>query len=233
MSTIGEIIAKYRKANHMSQIDLANELHAYGTDITQKAVSKWETDKSDPGADNFMAISKILGITNAYEEYWGINPSDPLSGLNSEGKEKVTEYIELLLSSGKYTKKKDAVVIPFPRRIRLYDIPVSAGTGNFTDTSEYDEIDVGAEVPEAADYGVHISGDSMEPQFVNGQIVWVHKDESLVNGDIGIFFLDGNVYIKKLQDDSTGVALISLNENYAPIPVSENSTFKVLGKVVG
>lgn len=57
-------------------------------------------------------------------------------------------------------------------------------------------IEVGEEVPDNADFGIRISGDSMEPQFVNGQIVWVHQQNNLETNEIGIFFLDGNAYCK-------------------------------------
>lgn len=67
--------------------------------------------------------------------------------------------------------------------------------------------------------GVRISGSSMEPEFHDGQIAWVLQQESVVNGEIGIFALNGEAYIKKLQNDKNGIFLISLNEKYAPIKV--------------
>lgn len=82
-------------------------------------------------------------------------------------------------------------------------------------------------------FGIRISGDSMEPQFINGQIVWVHQQESLSTGEIGIFYLNGNAYCKKLIDDADGLFLVSLNTKYEPIPVTETASFKVFGKVVG
>ena len=36
------------------------------------------------------------------------------------------------------------------------------------------------------------------------------------NGEIGIFYLKGDAYINKLQDDKTGVFLISLNAKSPP-----------------
>ena len=92
---------------------------------------------------------------------------------------------------------------------------------------------VGAEVPEEADFGLRISGDSMEPQFINGQIVWVKQQNYLEDGEIGIFFLDGSGYIKKLQDNKDGHNLISLNKAYKPIPIVEDSNFMIFGKVIG
>lgn len=55
--------------------------------------------------------------------------------------------------SGKYNKKS-ATVIPFTRQIKLFDIPVSAGTGQFLDSDAYELIDIGSEVPDSADFGL-------------------------------------------------------------------------------
>ena len=82
-------------------------------------------------------------------------------------------------------------------------------------------------------FGVRISGDSMEPEFHDGQIAWVLQQESVANGEIGIFALNGEAYIKKLQNDKDGIFLISLNEKYAPIKVSENDRLDIFGKVLG
>ena len=161
-----------------------------------------------------------------------MNPDNPLSELNEEGKEKALEYISLLVDSGKYAQEK-ATIIPFTRVIKLFDIPASAGTGSFLDSDDFTEIEVGEEVPTDADFGIRISGDSMEPRFINGQIVWVKQQETLLNGEIGIFYLDGNAYCKKIKDDKEGLFLISLNSKYNPIPVADNNSFKVFGKVVG
>ena len=230
MKKIGEIISTYRKKNHLSQTELSSILLKNGFQIGNKAISNWEKDKAEPPASALLFLCKLLGITDIYSEYYGSNPGDPLLDLNDEGKEKVLDYIELIKISGKY---QNATIIPFRRKIRLFDIPASAGVGNFLDGDHFTEIEVGEEVPETADFGICISGDSMEPRFVNGQIVWVQKQETLNNGEIGIFFHDGNAYCKKLQDDEKGLYLISLNNAYEPIAITENQTFKIFGKVVG
>lgn len=88
-------------------------------------------------------------------------------------------------------------------------------------------------IPESASYDVKINDDSMESEFEDGQIAWVLKQDMVKNGEIGIFSLNGEAYIKKLQDDQNGVFLISLNEKYPPIPIREHDRFDILGKVVG
>ena len=178
-----------------------------------------------------LFLCKLLGITDIYTEYYGSNPANPFLELNEEGKEKALDYIQLLVDSGRF--QNTATIIPFRRTLRLFDIPASAGVGNFLDGDNFTEVEVGEEVPATADFGIRISGDSMEPRFVNGQIVWVQKTDTLNDGDIGIFFLDGNAYCKKLQDNENGVYLLSLNSKYTPIAITENQTFKIFGKVVG
>ena len=53
------------------------------------------------------------------------------------------------------------------------------------------------------------------------------------NGEIGILSLNGEAYIKKLQNNQNVVPLISLNEKYPPIPTREHDRFDILGKVIG
>ena len=75
--------------------------------------------------------------------------------------------------------------------------------------------------------------DSMEPLYLDGQIIWIHKQETLEEGEIGVFFLDGDAYVKKYHQSDSGIQLISLNKKYAPIQVTSGSTLKTFGKVVG
>lgn len=115
------------------------------------------------------------------------------------------------------------------RLLRLYDIPVSAGLGNYLDSSDYEMIDTDNLVPDSADYAVRVNGDSMMPRFVDQQIIFIHEQPSLDEGEIGIFCLNNDTYLKKLGRN----CLISLNPKYPPIPIREHDEFKVFGRVIG
>ena len=115
------------------------------------------------------------------------------------------------------------------RLIRLYDLPVSAGHGNYLDHGEHEMIEVDNTVPSTADYALRVSGDSMTPRFVDQQIIFVHERAALDEGEIGIFCLNNDVYLKKLGRG----CLISLNSRYDPIPIGEYDELRVFGKVVG
>ena len=92
---------------------------------------------------------------------------------------------------------------------------------------------MGEEVSPLADFGVRIAGDSMEPRFVSGQIVWVRRQETLRSGEIGIFLYNGSGYCKRLEREGNRVELVSLNRAYPPIRVSAGDELRVFGKVVG
>ena len=52
-------------------------------------------------------------------------------------------------------------------KVGLFDLPVSAGTGQFLDSDRFSEIEVGDEVAANADFGVRVAGDSMEPLYLD------------------------------------------------------------------
>lgn len=58
--TLGEIIKSHRIRCNMTQEYVAEALN-----VTRQAVSKWETDSSDPSTSNLLALAKLYGISAA------------------------------------------------------------------------------------------------------------------------------------------------------------------------
>lgn len=116
------------------------------------------------------------------------------------------------------------------RRILLYDLPVSAGVGEFLSDAHASEISI-PDVPQTveADFALRIAGNSMEPNYHEGDVLLVRRAESVEPGELGIFVLDGCGYFKKFGGDS----LISLNSAYPPIPLKNYTQVSCCGRVVG
>ena len=86
-----------------------------------------------------------------------------------KGREKAMDYINLLHASGMY-EKQTAKIIPF-RSIDIFENAVSAGTGNFLVDGPKETVRIDESIlPEDTTFGVCISGDSMEPEFHDGQM---------------------------------------------------------------
>ena len=77
-----------------------------------------------------------------------------------------------------------------------------------------------------------VSGDSMEPDIPNGSTVFVKKQSEIADGISGAFFLNGEVYCKKLLHKDGKVFLCSDNAEYHPIEIHDGDTLKVYGKIV-
>ncbi len=110
---------------------------------------------------------------------------------------------------------------------------VSAGTGfDLPEGDDWEMIDI-PDTPEArrADFAITIKGNSMEPVYFDGDIVLVKQQPAVELGEIGIFNIENNGYIKKFGGDR----LISLNDAYDDIILSEYDEDRnhCLGKVIG
>ena len=55
---LSENIKKFRKANNMSQDELAEEL-----EVTRQSVSLWETGQTQPSLDNIVALAKLFDVS--------------------------------------------------------------------------------------------------------------------------------------------------------------------------
>ena len=118
----------------------------------------------------------------------------------------------------------------------VYDQPAAAGLGNYLDEPDrHMERCPAAAVPPEADFGVIISGDSMEPKIHDGAIVFVQACLSIDPGQIGIFVLNGQSYCKKLVVDHAArqIRLVSLHPGYPDIVVGGYDSFRTVGRVLG
>ena len=116
------------------------------------------------------------------------------------------------------------------RKISLYDLPVSAGTGVYLTDTESVEINI-PDNPETsdADFALRIKGNSMEPKYRDGDVILIEECDALEYGELGVFILDGDGYFKKFGGDR----LISLNPDYEPILLKNFDEIVCCGRVVG
>lgn len=71
--TLGYTIAELRKAQGMTQADLAEKMN-----VTDKAVSKWERDLSCPDVGLLPRLAEVLGVS--LDELMRIQPKEKKAG---------------------------------------------------------------------------------------------------------------------------------------------------------
>ena len=231
MKMIGERIKTARIAKNLYQEDLASLVGA-----KKSSVSTWELGKAKPDCVTFLKICKALDVTP--NELLGFDSELPTTDemflltkyrhLNEHGKKVVDSIlnIEYENSTAVRTKKQKVRNI----KINFYNFPASAGTGNFLETETPDEIYVrDTDEAENADYVIPISGDSMEPSYHDGDKVFVEKCDTIREGEIGIFIINGDAFIKELGKK----CLISHNAKYRPILLRATDSVYCCGRVLG
>ena len=228
-----EVLARLRKESGYTQQSVAEYISKHsGKAYSFGNISSWETGKAEPSLESFLLLCELYSVGDiqgtfreTHLDYRG------MTKLNALGRSRVEEYIAMLSNNPIFAEKddeEDSIKCEM-RHIKLYDVPVAAGIGSYLDSDLYEEIEVDATVPKAADYAVRVSGDSMMPRFMDGQIVFIKEQEVLEVGEIGIFEHLGNAYIKMLGHGE----LVSLNPQYDPIPIGEFDSLHIFGKVVG
>ncbi len=227
--------------NKKKEQNLTNEALSVRSGIAVGTLNKLLAGASgDPKISTLLPVAKALGLTldELFGEEKGSAPALPIAlaekyaELDEDGREAVAytigkEHNRVVRLRAEMPYSLDTAAV---RKIRLYDAPVSAGTGSYLFDSDYSEISVyrGGKT-EDADFAVRVYGDSMMPRYEDGDILLVESTDELNTGELGIFSLNGDSYFKKL-----GVGrLISLNPAYREIPLSETDEFLCFGRVIG
>ena len=253
---LGEKLAKARKEQKIRQGEFVQLLKNYGIDMTSSSYSCWETGARTPNAYQLLALCRALDIDDVMGYFLdGTIRESGIDLLNEEGQKLVRQYVRLLNKSGEYnrfttqedteSKESDNLI-----DLELYLQAASAGTGQFLDNDVHERISLPRTiVPAGTEFALRISGDSMEPAFYSDQLAFVKRTVTLNPGDIGIFLLDGESYIKKYEDEMPEVdeiddymyssgnvqkkpVLVSLNKQYDPIHIRRNQSFAIVGKVL-
>lgn len=199
-------------------------------------LQKWQKGAS-VNSDILYKISEHFSVSIDYL-VTGKEKSSPTVELSDDEQELIANFKKLSdKSKGKVMGITQTLVeyeTPFTIEpeftyIDLYEMPVSAGTG--IDLSGYDKekikVKPSIEV-EQADFCLKISGNSMEPDFHDGDIVLIKGKPKIEIGQIGIFVVNGSGYIKELGKNR----LISLNDNYDDIKFTENDSVWCMGEVI-
>lgn len=105
---------------------------------------------------------------------------------------------------------------------------VSAGTGELIYEDSFEECVEIPDVPKyrRAAYAVKVSGNSMEPLYHDGDILLIESTKTIEIGEIGIFNVSGNAFVKKRGESE----LISLNPEYSNIPFTQDTY--CMGRVI-
>ena len=187
--------------------------------VGKSTVRKWENGMiENMGRDKIVALSKalnvspldILGIDKPKESTAKAILDNVFDELKEKRQLKVVEYAKSELDD--QNKVVEISEYQTEKEYPYYDDAVSAGTGQYIGTSQKETITLPVDFD--ADFVVPVYGDSMEPDYHDGDYIFVKLSVDLSDGDIGVFELYGDTYVKQLVIEDDHAYLHSLNKRY-------------------
>ena len=201
--------------------------------VGKSTVRKWENGMiENMGRDKIVALSKaldispldILGIDKPQESTTKQILDNVFSKLETNRQDKVVSYAQSELDE----QNKENLVQLFPYNVQE---KLSAGTGyGYFDDGNYDTVYYNEQYD--YDFASWIFGDSMLPDYPNGDVALIKACPFEYDGCVYAVDWDGQSYIKKVYKEEKGLRLVSTNEKYSDkfAPFTEEP--RIIGKVV-
>ncbi len=228
-----ERIRFYRERAGMEQKTLAKLIG-----VTGNAVSNWENGRGRPDINLLPDICRALNVT-MYDLFDMEDPSirysagdqiflDQYKQLSPGHRMAVDQMVDTLL------KVQIAESVPLIRRLTFYQKSLAAGLGDPTEIDDEGQpifLYASREV-DRADCVFTVNGDSMEPEYHNGDMVLVSRipdAPDLQPGEVGAFIVGNETYIKVYREEG----LESLNPKYPIMHFHDTESVYLIGRVTG
>ena len=232
---MGQVIRQYRRKAHMEQQDVGKQLGCSGN-----AIGGWETGRNGPSLDVIPRLCEVLNIP--IYELMGIPAPEPtlperdarslanLRALNDYNRQTADQLVLRLLAEQDQAEQR--TLRQYHSRLPYVDqLGPAAGPG--APAPDYAEPETlylrASRASESSDVIMKVNGNSMEPGYPDGCRVFVNTGEETPIGEVGVFIVDGEFFIKQRQAD----CLYSLNRSHADIRFHENMDIKHYGRVIG
>ena len=233
---IGNQIKTFRKSAGFTQDELAKRLNT-----TKQTISRYEKGDRKANQDMLFELCDIFGVSiddffPSQNETLQSPTTSPIQTiydqLHQPRKAKVLTYAERQLEeqNEEETKGNEVSEVIQLYSYDYYDHPASAGTGQYLNDVRVERIELPVDID--ADFVIPIKGDSMEPDYHDGDLVFIQTSVDLNNGVIGVFNYNGDAYIKQLVIDKEQAYLHSLNPIYKDMPITPETDFRIIGEVV-
>ena len=221
--SFGQQLRKRREELKISRSQLADLLG-----VTKSAIGNYETGVSTPKEEVLLKLFDALQVEPNYlyrdsfrfREEKGLSSHEQwlleqYRALPTAGQQAVSHLLEDL---ARWPGRRSAPVAE-RRQIPLYFSPAAAGYAAPILGDDFDYLPEEVPVPAGTEFAVRIQGDSMQPYIQDHSVVYVSR-ETMKNGDVGIFCVDGEMLCKQyLRQDDGSVWLLSLNRARADADV--------------
>ncbi|CYC28764.1 putative phage repressor protein [Staphylococcus aureus] len=233
---------KDRLKQIMSERKISQSELSRRTGIGRNSISDYLNGKYEAKQDKVFELAKALNVNEAWLMGFDISKNRKIennditsiySKLTPPRQSNVLKYATNQLEE--QNNDSDNLVdfnsyIQEKSEVDIYGC-ASAGIGERLYNEPISKEFVRGYVP-AHDIALKVNGDSMEPLFKNGQIIFIEKSHTIKDGQIGVFIINGDVYVKKVYVEDNRLTLVSLNKKYKDLYFYDNESVRLVGKVI-
>lgn len=225
----GQMINYYRKLNNLSMEEFGNKIGK-----TKSTISKWESSNRYPKIEEVEAIAKFFDVSVETLLFGSNSNRDDLikiyDDLQAPRQTKVYNFAERQLEEQNRSNVVDMNDY-IEEKMSGY---LSAGTGEYLSENIEEEIRIPKSIVPDASYDLilQVNGDSMEPMFEDHEYIFVKKTTDIRSGQIGVFIIDNESYLKKAYIEDNHLRLVSLNTKYEDLIFDDVNEITVVGTVV-
>lgn len=217
MNILGNSIKELRKSKKMTQKQLS-EL----TGLKQNTISNHENGNRNLDERDIRVYAKALGVEPQQLFEMRKSETSNITPLPSSQPE-ITQIYNTLSQDSKTKLLKYAKLLKETDNNEYYEITattkLSAGLGYAFNEYDQERVYV-ANRPPRHDLASFVYGDSMEPKFQSGELVYlVDKGLSSYDGEICAVAYDGETFIKRVYTEAGKLRLVSLNPKYDDIVI--------------
>ncbi|EYP72716.1 hypothetical protein W235_02724 [Staphylococcus aureus DAR1507] len=199
---------KDRLKQIMSERKISQSELSRRTGIGRNSISDYLNGKYEAKQDKVFELAKALNVNEAWLMGFDISKNRKIENnditsiynkLTPPRQENVLNYANEQLEE--QNNDSDNLVdfnsyIQEKSEVDIYGC-ASAGIGERLYNEPISKEFVRGYVP-AHDIALKVNGDSMEPLFKNGQIIFIEKSHTIKDGQIGVFIINGDAYVKKV-----------------------------------
>lgn len=236
---VGERIKQRRKDLKMSADELATSVG-----VSRSTIFRYEKgDIEKVGPDVLKKIADKLNVSPADLMGWDDTPVQELKIPTSPLVQKITEKAVKLTAPRKQKvldftenqlREQSNKVISLEENLFEFKVfeKLSAGTGfSYFNDGNYDTVFYDKDLDH--DFASWVFGDSMEPKYMNGEVVLIKETVFDYDGAIYAVDWDGQTYIKKVYKEKDGLRLVSINSKYKDKFAPYDEDPRIIGKIVG
>ncbi|MFZ7175813.1 S24 family peptidase [Streptococcus hyovaginalis] len=230
---IGSKIREYRKKRFLTQ----NEL-ALSVGIGHTTIANYEKGFRTPKKNTLFKIAESLNVT-IDDLFPPVQKEDTLSSptpqvLHLDRKLQEPRHAEWISQGERLLEEQEAESATINEPLYEYKVfeKLAAGNGyTYFNDGNFDIVFHDEKMDH--DFASWVFGDSMEPTYLNGEVVLIKQTGFDYDGAIYAVDWDGQTYIKKVYKEETGLRLVSLNKKYADKFAPYDEDPRIIGKIVG